>query len=560
MKETKFIETVCRIKPHSVCSAHSPKSAHERSPTAHSEIPNRTIPYNLFKDHTLIPPKGVLNLRPMNPFCPDMTDGYNHLFAFDHVLGESADQRTVFELVGDPMVGNLFDGFNGCLLCYGQTNTGKTYTMCGGQQSQESGLISQCLAAIFGRTDSKPDTCVSVSYIEIYNECAYDLLANSIDPNIPIESWPRLILRDDESGSLAIQGLSHHSVSNYDEAMNLFSLGNYNKIVSSTPMNLASSRSHCIFTIELRTDRLSSKLDLVDLAGSERVWKSKTRGDNLREARYINKSLHFLEHVVLALATKSRHIPYRNSILTNILRDSIGGRCRTCLIANISVLNENLKETLATCRFAQRCSQVKVDLVHMSQLSPSAPLVNRAHLPQAPYLPIHSLPGSKFVFEDNQSAAKPTVRDLLDESGANLTQFPRTHRTKLIERIRNEGMDVGPINSVGDLCAIIQVLVAKLAQSDEEKRSLRKELENFHTQKMDSSEPSQPALQKQDISSSSSSDSVSVLSSNRSRLPRDVPVISINLSDFDSSKPYSPPQWRRARTQGSFEIPTPVDN
>ena len=546
MKQAKFIETICRIKPYSTKGDTSPISAASVTSSRMSQRSGIAIPYNVYKDQTSDPTRGIVNLRPRNPYCPELTEGYSYNFAFNSVMGEDGDQSYLFEVVGKPMIENLFGGFNGCILCYGQTNTGKTYTMCGGQREDDGGLIPRCTEGVFARIDADPHVSVTVSYIEIYNECAYDLLANSTDPNSPIESWPRLTLRYDDSAALCIQGLSRHLVTSFTQAMDLFTLGNYNKMVSSTPMNQASSRSHCIFSIELRNGKKASKLNLVDLAGSERVWKSKFQGDNLKEARYINKSLHFLEHVVLALGNVSKHIPYRNSILTNILRDSIGGKCRTCLIANISVDEDCLKETLATCRFAQRCSQVQVDLSH-------SPAVNPANLsPAVPSLPI-CLPGScKFIFEAATCRDKPTIRDFLDESGSNLSQFPRACRSKLIEHLRTDGMDIGPINCVGDLCAVVQVLIAKLSQSDDEKRELKIELEKLQKQIDNVSEVS---VRKTDLSSSSDS-------SNRSskRPQNEIPVISINLSDFERTVPYSPPQWRKAKTHGSFEIPTPVDN
>ena len=561
MKETKFIETMCRIKPHSQVTDTSPRSTPGNSFISGSNTQLQAIPYSVYTESSIIPAKGILNLRPRNPYCPDWTDGGNHLFAFDHVFGEDATQEFVYQRACEPMIKAVMEGYNGCILCYGQTNTGKTHTMCGGQQSDTHGLIPRCIASIFSELSSIPDAKLSVSYIEIYNECAYDLLANSMDPNLPIESWPRLTLRDDENGSLHIQGLSHHMATDFESVMDLFSLGNYNKMVSSTPMNLASSRSHCIFTIELVLGTRRSKLRLVDLAGSERVWKSKINGDNLKEARYINKSLHFLEQVVIALANSARHVPYRNSVLTNILRDSIGGNCRTCMIANISVSEESLKETLATCRFAQRCSQVRVDLSQLSSISTQKNEVPRI-LPSVPSIPIHLQSDKKFVFESliGGSNESPTVRDLLDQSKANLTQFPRSYRTKLIERIRNDGLDVGPINCVGDLCAILQVLVAKLAQSDDEKRELKIEMEKMREDNLATVD--NDSIVVADVSTEVKPQffsSTSSVSSTETKPSRYIPVISINLSDYDKPS-ISPPQWSRARTHGSFEIPWTSEN
>lgn len=174
---------------------------------------------------------------------------------------------------------------------------------------------------------------------------------------------------EDDSGNFHFKNLSMHAASTEEEALNLLFLGDTNRAIAETPMNMASSRSHCIFTLSLEIRQPGadvvrrSKLHLVDLAGSERVGKTNSSGSVLSEAKYINTSLFFLERVIVALhekATKGRsHIPYRDSMMTSVLRDSLGGNCKTIMVATINPEAAHTDESLSTCRFAQRVSLIK---------------------------------------------------------------------------------------------------------------------------------------------------------------------------------------------------------
>ena len=238
----------------------------------------------------------------------------------------------------------------------------------GASRYDDRGLIPRALARIFSAAQQRAGMrhVISASYMEIYNEVGYDLLAEpaagaSIEM---LEQLPRVSLQEDEEGTVHLRGLSQHAVVTEEEALNLLFLGDTNRAIAETPMNMASSRSHCIFTvcIESREEGSSvvkrSKLHFVDLAGSERAHKSQASGVLLREATHINKSLHFLELVIVALQEARRgtrsHIPYRNSMMTSVLRDSLGGNCRTSMIATLNPEVEHTDESITTCRFAQR--------------------------------------------------------------------------------------------------------------------------------------------------------------------------------------------------------------
>ncbi|RQM11810.1 hypothetical protein B5M09_001018 [Aphanomyces astaci] len=266
-------------------------------------------------------------------------------FKFDSLIGMEAKQEEVFDRVGRPCVQNALEGFNSTIFAYGQTGSGKTFTITGGAERYEDrGIIPRSLSMIFGEMKKYPDrqTNAYISYLEIYNNQGYDLLNEDHQNTKDIEDLPKVSMLEDEDGNCHLRNLSMHRVASEEDALNLLFL---------TSMNLASSRSHCIFTVSLESRRgggseviLRSKLHMVDLAGSERAHKTGAKGKVLREATYINTSLHYLEMVIVALHeknTKGRsHIPYRNSMMTSVLRDSLGGNCKTVMVATASAEKE----------------------------------------------------------------------------------------------------------------------------------------------------------------------------------------------------------------------------
>ncbi|KAH9190572.1 hypothetical protein AeNC1_007442 [Aphanomyces euteiches] len=303
----------------------------------------------------------------------------HYKFKFDALIGMDAKQEEVFDRVGRPCVENALQGFNSTIFAYGQTGSGKTFTITGGAERYEDrGIIPRSLSMIFEEMKKHPErqTTAHISYLEIYNNQGYDLLNEDHQNTKDIEDLPKVSMLEDEDGNCHLRNLSMHRVNSEEEALNLLFLGDTNRAVSETSMNLASSRSHCIFTVSLESRRsgseviLRSKLHMVDLAGSERAHKTGAKGKVLREATYINTSLHYLEMVIVALhekTTKGRsHIPYRNSMMTSVLRDSLGGNCKTIMIATASAEKEQTDESLSTCRFAQRVARVRND-AHLNE-------------------------------------------------------------------------------------------------------------------------------------------------------------------------------------------------
>ncbi|XP_064484970.1 kinesin-like protein KIF13A isoform X2 [Ornithodoros turicata] len=306
------------------------------------------------------------------------TEGRKHpkTFAFDHCFwsfkeedAHYASQQKVYECLGTDILDNAFQGYNACIFAYGQTGSGKSYTMMGSQDNK--GIIPRLCDSLFERIAQSTDPSVSykveVSYMEIYNEKVHDLL----DPR---GGKQHLKVREHNILGPYVDGLSTLAVSSYEEINNLMTEGNKSRTVAATNMNSESSRSHAVFNIILTcsvTDLQSgvsgekvSKMSLVDLAGSERAVKTGAIGERLKEGSNINKSLTTLGLVISKLAdqssgkAKDSFVPYRDSVLTWLLRDNLGGNSRTVMVAAISPAADNYEETLSTLRYADRAKRI----------------------------------------------------------------------------------------------------------------------------------------------------------------------------------------------------------
>ncbi|GJQ64971.1 KIF6 [Trypoxylus dichotomus] len=297
---------------------------------------------------------------------------------FTKVFDQLSTQDEVFNTVAKPIINSVFNGFNGAIFAYGQTGSGKTYSITGSpNEYQERGILPRTIEQIFEYIKkTSTQHSIYVSYLEIYNEVGYDLL-NSKDQPARLEELPRVALLEDADGEAHLRNLCILPVANEQEAMRLLFLGDTNRTIAETPMNEYSSRSHCIFTIYItvtseKSERIRrSKLHLVDLAGSERINKSKISGVTLNEAKHINLSLHYLEQVIIALSQSHRtHIPYRNSMMTYILRDSLSGNSLTAMLATLAITRRNIRETLTTCKFAQRVARICTEATINEEIDP----------------------------------------------------------------------------------------------------------------------------------------------------------------------------------------------
>uniref|UniRef100_A0A4W6CEN4 Kinesin family member 6 n=1 Tax=Lates calcarifer TaxID=8187 RepID=A0A4W6CEN4_LATCA len=316
----------------------------------------------------------------------DLADGFVnnkrecYKFRFQKVFDQAVKQEEIFQNIAKPVADSVLAGYNGTIFAYGQTGSGKTFTITGGAEHySDRGIIPRTLSYLYEcfSQDSSMIYTTHISYLEIYNEMGYDLLDSRHEAS-RLEDLPRVTIMEDPDQNIHLRNLSLQQSANEEEALNLLFLGDTNRMIAETPMNQASTRSHCIFTVHLcRREPGSatlrrSKLHLVDLAGSDRVSKTGLNGQLLTEAKYINLSLHFLEQVIIALSEKNRsHIPYRNSMLTSVLRDSLGGNCRTTMIATMAVDKRNLDESISTCRFAQRVALIKNEAILNEELDPA---------------------------------------------------------------------------------------------------------------------------------------------------------------------------------------------
>ncbi|KAJ3134119.1 Kinesin- protein 6 [Physocladia obscura] len=294
----------------------------------------------------------------------------NYNYAFNRVFDQSTSQEEIFDHVAKDVILSAMDGYNGTIFAYGQTGSGKTFTITGGaERYSDRGIIPRTLQFIFKEAKARTNHHyeIEISYLEIYKESGYDLLDSTRDAK-KLEDLPKVRLQEDENQTIHVQNLSTVAVVNEEEALNLLFVGDTNKMIAETPSNPASSRSHCIFIVNIvgkreGEDRMwRSKLHLVDLAGSERVSRTGITGNLFKEASCINLSLHFLEQVIVALHEKAQgkrtHVPYRNSMMTSILRDSLGGNCMTTMISTVAPEDELIDESISTCRFAQRVALI----------------------------------------------------------------------------------------------------------------------------------------------------------------------------------------------------------
>ncbi|KAJ3149071.1 Kinesin- protein 6 [Geranomyces variabilis] len=303
-------------------------------------------------------------------------------FRFDRIFDMDSGQEEVFDVVAKPVVLSVMDGYNGTIFAYGQTGSGKTFTITGGaERYADRGIIPRTLQFIFKEMQKRHDYHyeLSVSYLEIYNEVAYDLLDDTREAK-KLEDLPKVSLQEDDGGNIHLRNLSCITAKDEEEALNLLFIGDTNRMIAETPSNPASSRSHCLFIVTIMGRKEGedtirrSKLHLVDLAGSERTSKTGINGMLLKEAKYINLSLHYLEQVIIALHEKAlgrrTHVPYRNSMMTSVLRDSLGGNCRTTMVATVAVEDMLIDESISTCRFAQRVALIANNAQLNEELDP----------------------------------------------------------------------------------------------------------------------------------------------------------------------------------------------
>ncbi|KAL6859172.1 hypothetical protein ACP4OV_018174 [Aristida adscensionis] len=306
---------------------------------------------------------------------------FDRVFTFDKVFGPSAKQKDLYDQAIIPIVNEVLEGFNCTIFAYGQTGTGKTYTMEGecrraksgpnGQLPADAGVIPRAVKQIFDTLERQnTEYSVKVTFLELYNEEITDLLAPEEISKVALEERQKktLPLMEDGKGGVLVRGLEEEIVTNASEIFSLLERGSAKRRTAETLLNKQSSRSHSLFSITIHIKESTpegeelmkcGKLNLVDLAGSENICRSGAREGRAREAGEINKSLLTLGRVITALVEHLGHVPYRDSKLTRLLRDSLGGRTKTCIIATVSPSVHCLEETLSTLDYAHRAKSIK---------------------------------------------------------------------------------------------------------------------------------------------------------------------------------------------------------
>ncbi|CAN0210254.1 unnamed protein product [Ascophyllum nodosum] len=372
------IKVVCRVRPPVMRETHGAKS-----------LANRCV--EVEKDRRTI----VLNSRPQGKS-----------FTFDYAAGEDSTQEEIFAEVGQPVTEACLEGYNGTIFCYGQTGSGKTFTTFGPGAVMENhlnpgdpksyalrGLVPRVLEYLYDSIGRRVDNgggkvsyACRCSFYEIFNEKVFDLVDESNRDN-PMG----LAVREDTRKGVYVEGLMEEEVDGADSACEVLYRGFRNRHVGETAMNRESSRSHAVFTLVIQAKEVVeeegltrsrvARFNLVDLAGSERQKDTQASGERLKEASNINKSLSTLGQVINALVEKSagrfRHVHYRDSKLTFLLRDSLGGNSKTMLVAAVSPADQNFGETLSTLKFAQRAKMIKNQAIKNEDTSGSFDALRR---------------------------------------------------------------------------------------------------------------------------------------------------------------------------------------
>ncbi|CAJ1971538.1 unnamed protein product [Sphenostylis stenocarpa] len=366
------------------------KSLEEASSSYHKVLEENRFLYNQVQDL-----KGAIRVYcRVRPFLPGQPNGQStvdyigengnimimnplkqgkdarRVFSFNKVFATSATQEQIYADT-QPLVRSALDGYNVCIFAYGQTGSGKTYTMSGPDLMTEEtwGVNYRALRDLFHISKERADAIkyeVGVQMIEIYNEQVRDLLVSDGSNRRYPSSRTCYIRNNSQLNGLNVPDASLVPVNCTQDVLDLMKIGQRNRAVGATALNERSSRSHSVLTVHVRGRDLVSNsilkgcLHLVDLAGSERVDKSEAVGERLKEAQHINKSLSALGDVISALAQKSQHIPYRNSKLTQVLQDSLGGHAKTLMFVHINPELNALGETISTLKFAERVATIEL--------------------------------------------------------------------------------------------------------------------------------------------------------------------------------------------------------
>ncbi|XP_065413234.1 kinesin-like protein KIF1A isoform X1 [Chrysemys picta bellii] len=378
-----------------------------------------------------------------------------------------ASQKQVYQDIGEEMLQHAFEGYNVCIFAYGQTGAGKSYTMMGRQEKDQQGIIPQLCEDLFSRindtTNDNMSYSVEVSYMEIYCERVRDLLNPKNKGNLRVREHPLL--------GPYVEDLSKLAVTSYNDIQDLMDSGNKARTVAATNMNETSSRSHAVFNIiftqkrhdaetDVTTEKVS-KISLVDLAGSERADSTGAKGTRLKEGANINKSLTTLGKVISALAEmdsgpnknkkkkKTDFIPYRDSVLTWLLRENLGGNSRTAMVAALSPADINYDETLSTLRYADRAKQIRCNAVINED--PNNKLIRELKDEVARLRDLLYAQGLGDIIDTNTAPGRPKYMTDFENNNGNRSLAELSQRPDNLSTVTNALVGMSPSSSLSAL-------------------------------------------------------------------------------------------------------------
>ena len=458
-----------------------PKTAKPAEPRL-SRRSSQVLPDPKPKDLSSNNIKVVARFRPKNEYELQLEEGkppvakhispeailiQEETFTFDRIFECAATQGEVFEAVGRPVVEDVLAGYNGTVFAYGQTGSGKTFSMMGVDvyDASKRGIIPRAAATIFdtvNESDSEVEFILRCSMLEIYKETLRDLLA---------PEGADLRIKEDPHKGIYVQGLTEVFVTSEEEMLEVIAIGEQMRTVSATKCNAVSSRSHQLFFLEVKQHFPNDSekrgiLNLVDLAGSEKINHSGVTGNNLQEAKKINLSLSALGNVIHSLMVGSEHIPYRDSKLTRLLQESLGGNYKTTLLVALSPSSRHFDETFSSLKFAQRAKHIKTKASINLKSSPETyqllidRLTEELKRTQGELMAVKTTVGGQGV-----QGREETACQMDQESTANVDNFKSivqqtAEQTQKIHTLEEETRD----------------LREKVKESDEKMRSLEKKL------------------------------------------------------------------------------------
>ncbi|XP_058623068.1 kinesin-like protein KIF21A isoform X4 [Onychostoma macrolepis] len=478
----------------------------------------------------------------VTPGEPQVVLGKDKAFTYDYVFDMDSTQDTIYANCTEKLIEGCFEGYNATIFAYGQTGSGKTYTMGTGFDvailDEELGIIPRAVSHLFKGMEQRrqaaadqgrpvPEFKISAQFLELYNEEVLDLFDTTRDMEMRKQK-SHIKIHEDASGSIYTVGVTTRTVSSEAEMMQCLKLGALSRTTASTQMNVQSSRSHAIFTIHIcqvrvcapaetppeqdsETDNrlansssemeefetLTAKFHFVDLAGSERLKRTGATGDRAKEGISINCGLLALGNVISALGDRSKrstHVPYRDSKLTRLLQDSLGGNSRTVMIACISPSDQDFMETLNTLKYANRARNIKNRVMVNQDKASQQISALRTEIARLQMELMEYRTGKRMVGEDglesindmfhensmlqvennNLRMRVKAMQEAIDAQGARLTQLLCEQANQVLSRAGEGSEEIG--NMIQNYIKEIEDLRAKLLESEAVNENLRRNL------------------------------------------------------------------------------------